>query len=260
MYQLAKNAKNLTGQQFEELLVLYPIGQANDHRVLWRCKCTCGNICDVSSKLLLNGHTKSCGCRNTRVRQEWGKSTAKNLANQKFGKLLAITPTDKRAKSGEIMWHCRCDCGKEKYVSSTNLIQGITQSCGCLTQSHGEYAIEQLLKENNIQYQTEYIDKHCLLPTGGYARFDFKCWLHDIVYYIEFDGTLHYYTTNNGWNNEIHLQETKIRDHAKNQYCLKNNIPLIRIPYTHLKQITINDLIPNPELSCFIIKSEDDLL
>ena len=159
-----------------------------------------------------------------------------------------------------VIWHCSCQCGKEKDIVGARLTAGTTLSCGCMTQSHGEFIVEQLLKENNIQYQAEYIDKKCLLPTGGYARFDFKCWLHDIIYYIEFDGSLHYYTTNSGWNNEEHLQETKIRDRAKNKYCLNNNIPLIRIPYTHLKEITINDLIPNPRFSSFIVKSKEDLL
>jgi hypothetical protein len=29
----------------------------------------------------------------------------------------------------------------------------------------------------------------------------------------------------------------------KNQWCKENNIPLIRIPYTHLKDLSIEDLI-----------------
>ena len=258
MYNLGKNAKNLTNMRFGELLVLYPIGQTKDHRVLWKCKCDCGNDCEVSSKCLLNGSTKSCGCRNKRVRQEWGRSTAKDLSNQRFGKLIALYPLEQRSSKGEVYWHCKCDCGNEKDIKGTNLSRGVTQSCGCMTQSHGEFLIEQLLKENNIQYQTEYLEKACLLPTGGYARFDFKCVWLDIVYYIEFDGNLHYYTTDNGWNNQKHLEETQQRDLAKNIYCLVNNIPLIRIPYTHLKNLTIEDLmLPT---STFIVKGDFDQL
>jgi len=29
----------------------------------------------------------------------------------------------------------------------------------------------------------------------------------------------------------------------KNQWCKENNIPLIRIPYTHLKDLQIKDLM-----------------
>ena len=32
------------------------------HRAYWICQCECGNIKIVSSKLLRNGHTNSCGC------------------------------------------------------------------------------------------------------------------------------------------------------------------------------------------------------
>ena len=37
---------------------------------------------------------------------------------------------------------------------SQNLTSKKIISCGCLKQSKGEYKIEQLLKENNINYQT----------------------------------------------------------------------------------------------------------
>ena len=46
-----------------------------------------------------------------------------------------------------------------------------------------------------------------------------------------------------GWNNEeSHLKLVK-RDKYKNQWCKDNNIPLIRIPYTHLKDLCIEDLL-----------------
>ena len=40
-------------------------------------------------------------------------------------------------------------------------------------------------------------------------------------------------------------------DNIKNEYCIKNKIPLIRIPYNKYKSITIKDLIP--ETSEFLI-------
>lgn len=257
-YRQQKASKDLTNQIFGRLTVLFPNGKTNDNRILWHCRCKCGQECDISSHSLISETTKSCGCLNTEVRQEWGASTAKDLANKKFGKLTAICPIDKRGSHGEIFWHCRCECGNEKDIVGTYLTNGNTQSCGCMVQSHGEFAIEQLLKINNIQYQSEYIDKECKLPTGGYARFDFKCIWQDIMYYIEFDGIMHYYTTNHGWNNQKHLEETQQRDLAKNIYCLVNGIPLIRIPYTHLKNLTIEDLmLPT---STFIVKGAFDQL
>ncbi len=54
----------------------------------------------------------------------------KNLKGKRFGKLivLSIYTTD---RGGRIRWKCMCDCGKERDVLSSHLIQGNTKSCGC---------------------------------------------------------------------------------------------------------------------------------
>lgn len=59
---------------------------------------------------------------------------AHDLANQRFGRLLVIRKSDDeiQKKSSSIMWHCVCDCKKEKDVRSSDLLNGRTQSCGCL--------------------------------------------------------------------------------------------------------------------------------
>lgn len=54
--------KDLTGKRFYKLLVLEDTGKRKDRCVIWKCKCDCGNTCEVSSKYLLNGDTGSCGC------------------------------------------------------------------------------------------------------------------------------------------------------------------------------------------------------
>lgn len=58
--------EDLTGQQFGRLTVLYrlpnhvtPSGQK---KVMWRCKCTCGNECDEYSEQLKKSLVLSCGC------------------------------------------------------------------------------------------------------------------------------------------------------------------------------------------------------
>lgn len=58
--------KDLTGQKFGRLIVLYE--NTTDPRnekckyTIWRCKCECGNECDVIGSNLIKGATKSCGC------------------------------------------------------------------------------------------------------------------------------------------------------------------------------------------------------
>ena len=54
-----------------------------------------------------------------------------NLAGQRFGRLLAVEATDRRTESGDVIWRCRCDCGREREFSAHVLRSGNTRSCGC---------------------------------------------------------------------------------------------------------------------------------
>ena len=54
----------------------------------------------------------------------------KDIKNQRFGKLVAIEY--KEIKNRYAMWLCKCDCGNTIITYSTCLINGRTQSCGCI--------------------------------------------------------------------------------------------------------------------------------
>ena len=53
-----------------------------------------------------------------------------NLLNQRFGRLIAIEEGPRH--NGRTTWKCKCDCGNEKVVLTSQLTSGRTQSCGCL--------------------------------------------------------------------------------------------------------------------------------
>lgn len=53
------------------------------------------------------------------------------LAGQPVGRLLVLYECG-RAKNGEVLWKCRCECGNECVVRSSQLKNQRTQSCGCL--------------------------------------------------------------------------------------------------------------------------------
>ena len=69
----------------------------------------------------------------------------RDLTGQKFGQLLVLQEEGKD-KNGHIIWHCICDCGKEKNYLASNLISGKTKSCGCL---RTKMIIERDVKLNN---------------------------------------------------------------------------------------------------------------
>ena len=245
--------RHLEGQRFGRLVVQKHVGYKNNEK-LWECLCDCGNIVNVIGGSLTSGRTKSCGCYNLEKCRE--RMSALNpyidLTGQKFGLLTAlyIDSTDGR---GEKKWMCQCECGKKVIVLSSNLRNGHTQSCGCSRRSHGEMAIEKLLKDNNIPFVIEKTFDSCRFQdTNINARFDFFV---NNQYIIEYDGETHYNNTMHGWHTEDKLEETQKRDEFKNNWCLKNNIPLIRIPYTHLKQLKITDLLL--ETSEFLIKNKE---
>ena len=54
-----------------------------------------------------------------------------DLTNKRFGYITAIKLNGKN-KYGQIMWLCKCDCGKETTVLTGNLRSNATKSCGCL--------------------------------------------------------------------------------------------------------------------------------
>lgn len=50
-----------------------------------------------------------------------------NLLGKKFGKLTVIDLADNS------MWLCKCECGNEKAIVTSSLINGCSKSCGCST-------------------------------------------------------------------------------------------------------------------------------
>jgi hypothetical protein len=56
---------------------------------------------------------------------------AQDLTGLRFGRLL-VTHRSPNNKHGNVMFHCRCDCGIEKDILAADLKRGFSQSCGCL--------------------------------------------------------------------------------------------------------------------------------
>ena len=52
------------GHRFGKLVAIEQTEERLHGKVMWRCRCDCGNICTVMSTRLASGHTKSCGCFN----------------------------------------------------------------------------------------------------------------------------------------------------------------------------------------------------
>lgn len=228
---------DLTGKHFGRLTVLQRDESQKFRNIRWICQCECGNIKSIQGSNLTSGLTNSCGCLHK-------NKVSSSLVGQRFGKLIVIEDSGERNSCRSILWKCQCDCGNIVKVSTPNLKQGYTHSCGCLKTSVGEYQIEEILKANRILYKREYTFKD-LKQDGNYFRFDFAIFNQDgsLSHLIEFDGETHYLLKKNGWSTSEKVKLTQERDRIKTEYCTTHGIRLIRIPYTMRDKIKISDLI-----------------
>lgn len=113
---------DIIGRKFGKLTVLKRIeNKTNTKSTIYECKCDCGTIIHASRSHLTMGDVKSCGCL-----------LIKDLTGQKFNMLTAIKPTDRRTKSGNVIWECTCECGNITYASSDILQKLEKKSCGCI--------------------------------------------------------------------------------------------------------------------------------
>lgn len=232
------NKHNLLGKRFGRLIALEYIKGDHIKHGKYKCICDCGQECYVTTYDLESGHTLSCGCLQ---KEKASDTNFIDISNQRFGKLIALYPINK-GNNESILWHCKCDCGNECNRLGYSLRKGYAHSCGCL-KSLGESKITQLLQNANIDFISQKTFETCLLPdTQNKALFDFYV---NNTYLLEYDGNIHFLEgiTNSGWNNQINFQKRQLSDTYKNQWCKENNIPLIRIPYTKLDTLCIEDLL-----------------
>lgn len=132
------NGLDLVGKQFGRLLVVEKYGKTLSGMTLWLCECVCGNRLKVQTGNLTSGHTKSCGCYSKEVTS---RSHLKDLTGKRFGRVLVVERYNK-INPREVWWSCKCNCGKEFVTTRKRLLNGQTQSCGCLHR-------ERISKENS---------------------------------------------------------------------------------------------------------------
>jgi len=125
------------------------------------------------------------------------------------------------------------NCLNEWNVKPNNLLNGT--NCLFCAQSKGEKEIAMFLTKNSISFEKEKKFPDLLSENGINLRFDFCVYLNNKMILIEFDGKHHFKEIT--YFGKDKLSTIKKRDKIKNQYVLKNRIPLIRISYTEFKNI-----------------------
>lgn len=101
-----------------------------------------------------------------------------------------------------------------------------------------EERVIQLLKQANIKFQRE---KTFSDLKRGSLRYDF--YLPALNICLEVDGEQHFKQVTRFQKTRSAFLKQKEYDRIKNSYCLAHNIPLYRIPYWEIENITIPALL-----------------
>lgn len=233
----SRRADDETGKKYGKLTIVRMLYNFSNGETYCECLCDCGNYIVVRLSSLHTGNTTSCGCNHS-----------PDLIGMKFGKLTVIREVPSNTK--QRMWLCECECGNQICLSSYVLTSGHTQSCGCLIKSHGELLIENILNDLKIKYINQYKFKDCRNKKP--LPFDF--YIPELNICIEFDGIQHFEPIDFFGGTESFII-TKNNDKIKEEYCLKNDVKLLRIPY-YLKneeiKTNIINFIQNPVTTTII--------
>ena len=237
------NYKDIKGQIFGELTVIEETNERdkNGGGIIWKCKCSCGKDVYINGVNLRRTSGNTLSCKDCAAKRG-GQKNQKDMTGLKVGKLTILYPLENRALDRQLIWHCQCDCGNFIDVRGDRIRNEEVIACNICSNRHslGEQKIIQILQNNFIDYQCEKTYDTCRFKdTNALARFDFYV---NNQYLVEFDGSQHFNFTETGWNTKNQFKKTKEHDEYKNAWCKENNIPLIRIPYTHLKNLCIEDL------------------
>lgn len=224
---------DLTGQTFGRLYVVCLADVPNRQGTYWHCKCECGNEVDVPAGNLVGGQTKSCGCLQ---RELTAAANSFDLTGQRFGMLTALYKIESHVTAGGnslATWHCKCDCGNEIDVLAGNLYSGNTQSCGCVKQSLGEMFVENILRELNINYETQ-VKFPNLVGVGDYPlSYDFGIFDESktVLCLIECQGQQHYSAVDY-FGGDSKFATQALYDGLKKEYADEVlHVPIIEIPY-----------------------------
>lgn len=159
---------------------------------------------------------------------EWDKGNEKSMEEYTKGSHSSVS------------WICS-ECGHKWNTSIANRMKH--KGCPKCAVSKGEKRIMRYLDSKNISYTQKYTFSDCLSDNGRVLRFDFAILdeKENVKCLIEYDGEQHFkpvhFTDMDEDIMKQNLESCKLRDSIKNDYCKKNNIPLIRIPYTEFKNI-----------------------
>lgn len=143
------NSKDITGKRIGIMTAMKRLDKKTKGGYwIWGFKCDCGNTREIPINNLImkenNRRPLSCGCN---------KRGNKNIAGERFGRLVALKRVADNSSAMNSRWECNCDCGNKHVVGTSELLNGVTRSCGCIKRAK---FIGDLDKRNAIKICRQY--------------------------------------------------------------------------------------------------------
>lgn len=114
--------------------------------------------------------------------------------------------------------------------------------------SKGEQKLIEIFNKNNINFKREISFEHLVGNKQVPLRFDFGLFKSGkLICLVEVDGPQHYKFIKYFHKNQSNFLKAKEWDRRKNKFCLLNKIPLIRIPYWDLDNLTLEKILTTKE-------------
>lgn len=193
---------------------------------------TCNHMFQISFIDFKN--RKSYECHDC-LKTEWD---IKKIRDWFKSKLPGYKLKSRKYKNQKSKLKIQCPKGHDFEKSWVHILRG--QLCPICTSSGGAQVIYDYLKRNNIDFKQEFCFEDCKYEKP--LPFDFAVFHRGkLKCLIEFDGRQHFEPVDFGdMTKEEAEEQFKIRqrnDQIKNEYCKKNKIKLIRIPYWEFQNI-----------------------
>ena len=129
-----------------------------------------------------------------------------------------------------------CENGHNFKQKISNHLQG--KGCPVCNESFGERFISLYLERNGFEYEKQKTFDDCIFEDK--LKFDF--YLPEVNLLIEFDGIQHFEPVDFFGGKREFKKQIK-RDEIKNNYCLDNNIHLLRIKYDSDIENILNEVL-----------------
>lgn len=154
----------------------------------------------------------------------------------------SLTAADFAPMSGRRAWWQCGKCGHEWNVTISQRTSSDTW-CPVCNESKGEKAVRYYLDSHTIPYDTQSKVEGLVGTGGGLLIFDFVVLdnLSGIHSVIEYDGIHHYRPISKDNEALVSYEKRKEHDRRKDEWCMHNRIPILRIPYLDFDRVS--DLI-----------------